>query len=176
MKNSIWTLCILISVLLLFVGYRVYTHEIDNNEDPAKVTNALYTHLGIKRWSRPLSAENGHRYKAAEVVYQLEDQEEVILRLTIEDYQDGGNLEVIIQDDIDQRIIVSLAVSKNGGSMSTRRVFDKKFVHNPASFSGSYQNEAWQEVTLLMAGGKTSASSFIDDPDNLEKVVLRLVE
>jgi len=175
MKTVLWIMLILI--IALFVSCGKDTRDVDNTEDQKKTSNALYRHLGITRWSRPLSANRGRQYKEVQVVYQLEDQEEVASRLTLgSNVSVDGNLEVMIQEDIDKRVIVSMAFIKNGSSFSTRAVFDKKFSYGPGSFGFGYRDEEWQEVSLLKAGGESGASSQIDDPKNLEKVLLRLVK
>ena len=86
-----------------------------------------------------------------------------------------GTLEVMIGEDAAENVVVSLTFVESGSTFgATSKRLDRKFVHSPGSFACGHQAKEWEEVTLLMAGGKTGASSMIDDPENIEKVILRL--
>ena len=86
-----------------------------------------------------------------------------------------GVFEVMVQKDAEKNVIVSLAFLENGSSFSTWKRLDKKFVRPPGAFDAGYKPEEWEKTTLLMAGGEAGSSSQIDDPINIEKVILRFI-
>jgi hypothetical protein len=124
-----------------------------------------------------MSKESGERYRKAEVVHVLDGKEEVLTSLTLgpTNVRKNGRLEVLIQTSREMTLVASLAHVAGGSSAYTRSA-PTRSMYGLDSFGMGYGSDEWQAETLLMGGGEAGSSSFIDDPENLEKVLLRLVE
>ena len=136
---------------------------------------ALYRHLKITRWCRPLSHQKGSQCRSAVLKYVREGTETVLAKLTLgSNVQGDGYLEVVLQKDEDGRVTVTITHLADGSSFSSRKTHKKPFKYSPGGFSVGEGEFEWEDRTLLMAGGESGCSSRIDDPKNKEVVVLEL--
>jgi hypothetical protein len=88
--------------------------------------------------------------------------------------QGDGHLEVVLQDDEDGRMTITMVHLADASSFSTRKAHEKPFKYSPSLFSTGEGEFEWEDSNLLMAGGESGCSSRIDDPKNKEVVVLEL--
>jgi hypothetical protein len=136
---------------------------------------ALYRHLKITRWCRPLSHQKGSQCRSAVLKYVCEGTESVLAKLMLgPNVQGDGHLEVVLQDDEDGRVTITIAHVAGGSSFSTRKTHEKLFKYSAGGFSVGEGESEWEDRTLLMAGGESGCSSRIDDPKNKEVVVPEL--
>ncbi|MEM7260920.1 MAG: hypothetical protein AAF488_02955 [Planctomycetota bacterium] len=143
-----------------------------SSDDPA--VDTLFRHLNLTRWARPLV--RGGQYEKAELVYIVDGNEKLVTSLTLGKNIDEtfGMVEVLLQRLENNEYKVSVHHLEKSTALSTSA---KKFqTQRGFSLWGMGEKmDPWDDENLLGAEGKSGASSRIDDPMNLEKLVLRFV-